>query len=60
MKVSDVMKSLEKMDPESEIVLKHLYASPKVVMTKIRVYSWEGRVVIDGYQREAPQSNEEG
>jgi hypothetical protein len=52
MKVSDVIKSLETMDPDSEIVLKHLYTSPEVVMKKIRVYPYHNRVYIDGYDRE--------
>ena len=52
MKVSEVMKSLETMDPDSEIVLKHLYTCPEVIMKKIRVYRYHGRVYIDGYEKE--------
>ena len=46
------MKSLSTMDPDSEVVLKHLYTSPEVVMKKIRVYPYHGRVYVDGYERE--------
>tara|TARA_B100000131_G_scaffold268081_1_gene266698 strand:- start:17352 stop:17525 length:174 start_codon:yes stop_codon:yes gene_type:complete len=53
MKVSDVMRSLETMNPDAEVVLKHLYTQPEVIMTKIRVYHLGDRVVIDGYEREA-------
>tara|TARA_A100000164_G_scaffold237484_1_gene210902 strand:- start:649 stop:831 length:183 start_codon:yes stop_codon:yes gene_type:complete len=52
MKVRDLMKSLSTMDPDSEVVLKHLYTSPEVVMKKIRVYPYHGRVYVDGYERE--------
>lgn len=56
MKVRDLMKSLESVNPDSEVVLKHLYTSPEVIMTKIRVYSYHGRVYVDGYEREKHES----
>jgi len=58
MKVCDLMKSLGTMDPESEVVLKHLYTNPGVIMKKIRVYAYHGRVYVDGYERESEHPNE--
>lgn len=52
MKVCDLMKALSSMDPDKEVVLKHLYTSPPVIMKKIRVYAWKDRVVVDGYSQE--------
>jgi hypothetical protein len=53
MKVSDLIKSLSAEDPDKEVVFKHLYTSPPVIMKKIRVYPWNGRVVVDGFSQEA-------
>lgn len=52
MKVRDLMKSLATQNPDADVVLKHLYTNPEVVMTKIRVYKWRERVVVDGYDQE--------
>lgn len=52
MKVREVMKSLKSMDPDAEIVLKHLYTYPTVIMKRIRIYPYKGRVYIDGYEKE--------
>jgi len=41
------------MDPSKEVVFKHLFTSPPVIMKKIRVYAWDDRVVVDGYEQEA-------
>ncbi len=56
MKVNDLIKALQRMNPEDEIVLKHLYTSPPVVMKTIRVYEFDGRVFVDGFNQE--KSNE--
>jgi hypothetical protein len=53
MKVSDLIESLSSMDPSKEVVFKHLFTSPPVIMKKIRVYAWDDRVVVDGYEQEA-------
>mgnify|MGYP003113039408 FL=1 len=52
MKVKDLIENLKSMNPEDEIVLKHLYTDPPIVMKSIRVYKWEGRVYIDGFDKE--------
>lgn len=52
MKVKDLIENLKSMNPEDEIVLKHLYTDPPVVMKSIRVYKWDGRVYIDGFSQE--------
>ena len=52
MKVRDLIKSLSYMKQDDEVVLKHLYTDPEIIMTKIRVYQIGGRVVVDGYERE--------
>ena len=52
MKVSDLQKQLSYMKPDDEVVLKHLYTHPEVIMQKIRVYVQNKRVVIDGYDQE--------
>jgi hypothetical protein len=52
MKVSDLIKLLSSMDPSKEVVFKHLFTSPPVIMKKIRVYAWDDRVVVDGYNQE--------
>ena len=54
MKVKDLIKSLESHDPEKTIVMKNLYRcsrDPDYVMRKIRSYSWNDQVIIDGYER---------
>ena len=53
MKVKDLIEKLSCMNPNDDVVLKHLYSSPEVIMKKIRVYSWEDRIIIDGYEKEA-------
>tara|TARA_A100001515_G_scaffold134464_3_gene124590 strand:+ start:702 stop:875 length:174 start_codon:yes stop_codon:yes gene_type:complete len=52
MKVKDLIENLKSMNPEDEIVLKHLYTDPPIVMKSIRVYNWSGRVYIDGFNQE--------
>lgn len=55
MKVKDLLKSLSDYDPEEEIVMKNLYANPlepSYCMSKIRVYRWGDRIIIDGYDRQ--------
>lgn len=52
MKVKDLIENLKSMNPEDEIVLKHLYTDPPVVMKTIRVYEWKDRVCIDGFNQE--------
>ena len=52
MKVKDLIENLKSMNPEDEIVLKHLYTDPPIVMKNIRVYKWDGRVYIDGFDKE--------
>ena len=52
MKVNDLIESLRAEDPNKEVVFKHLYTSPPVIMKKIRVYPWKGRVVVDGHSQE--------
>ena len=52
MKVKDLIENLKSMNPEDEIVLKHLYTDPPIVMKTIRVYKWDGRVYIDGFDKE--------
>lgn len=52
MKVKDLLKALGYMNPNDDVVLRHLYTNPEVVMTQIRAYHSKGRVVIDGYNRE--------
>ena len=57
MKVKDLIENLKSMNPEDEIVLKHLYTDPPVVMKTIRVYKWDGRVYIDGFDQEKPNES---
>ena len=57
MKVNELIKSLQGMNPDDEIVLKHLYTSPPVVMKTIRVYNYKGRVFIDGFNQEQPSED---
>ena len=57
MKVRDLIKALAHMNPDDDIVLKHLYTSPEIIMTKIRVYPQGQRVMIDGYEREFKGKN---
>lgn len=55
MKVKDLILKLQNQNPESEVVMKNLYASPHdpaYVMKEIRAYRWKDRVVIDGFQRQ--------
>ena len=54
MKVKDLIRSLSDYDPETEIVLKNLYANPleaSYVLSKIRVYKWGDRIIVDGYDK---------
>ena len=54
MKVADLIDSLQKQDPNDDIVMKNLYANPiepGYVMTKIRVYKWGNQVFVDGYDK---------
>ena len=57
MKVRDLIDSLSNYEPDDDIVLKHLYTNPEVVMTTLRVYKWHGRVVVDGYNQEKNNEN---
>lgn len=54
MKVHEVIKQLKEMNPEDDVVLKSI--EPNItepsIMKNIRVYNWNGRVTIDGYDRE--------
>lgn len=52
MKVKDLINQLNHFKPEDEIVLKARDGREFIVNLKLRVYSWEGRAVIDGYHRE--------
>tara|TARA_R110001583_G_scaffold17201_1_gene69844 strand:- start:210 stop:395 length:186 start_codon:yes stop_codon:yes gene_type:complete len=52
MKVRDLLKQLSHQDPDDEVVMKHLYTSPEIIMKKIRVYPYRGRVIVDGYEQE--------
>ena len=55
MKVKDLIKSLEAQNPEDVVVMKNLYSNPlepSYVMKKLRVYKYNGEVVVDGYDRE--------
>ena len=56
MKVSDVLKQLSVMNPDDEVVLRHLGSRPLETMKKIRVYKLQNRVIIDGYERETHES----
>jgi len=55
-KVRDVLKQLSVMNPDDEVVLRHLGSRPLETMKKIRVYKSQNRVIIDGYEREAHES----
>ena len=60
MKVKDLLKSLSSYDPEEEIVMKNLYANPlepSYCLSKIRVYKWGGRIIVDGYEKKPFESN---
>ena len=60
MKVKDLIKNLDYLDPESEIVLRPLYQNPlgpTYVMKKIRAYTYQDRVIIDGYEKEINHGN---
>ena len=60
MKVKDLMKSLSYLNQESDIVLRPLYQNPlepTYVMKKIRAYTYNDRVIIDGYDKEKESGN---
>ena len=60
MKVKDLIRNLESQNLEDEVVMKNLYCNssePAYVMKKIRVYKWNGEVVVDGYGRERRNGN---
>ena len=60
MKVKDLIKSLDYLDPESEIVLRPLYQNPlepTYVMKRIRAYNQGTRVIIDGWEKEIVHGN---
>ncbi len=52
MKVKDLIRQLEWFDPEEEIVLKERDGRVLNYHRSIRAYTWEGRVLIDGYNPE--------
>jgi len=59
MKVKELIGMLASQNPEDKIVMKNLYCNQhesSYVMKKIRVYNWEGEVVVDGYDREFKKS----
>ena len=54
MKVKDVIRQLEVLDPEEDIVMKNLFANSfedPYVLTQVRVYKYKGKVYIDGYSK---------
>jgi hypothetical protein len=51
-KVKDLIRQLEWFDPEEEIVLKERDGRVLNYHRSIRAYTWEGRVLIDGYNPE--------
>jgi hypothetical protein len=55
-KVSDVIEQLSRMNPDDEVVLRHLGSRSFETMKKIRVYKSQNRVIIDGYERETHES----
>ena len=60
MKVKDLVKSLSYLNQELDIVLRPLYQNPlesTYVMKKIRAYASDGRVIIDGYDKEKDSGN---
>ncbi len=60
MKVKDVIKNLESYNPEAEIVLRPLYQNPlepTYIMKKIRSYTQQDIVIIDGYEKEVIRGN---
>ena len=52
MKVKDLIEKLKYFNSETEIVLKHKDGRQVVINKDIRVYAWEGRAIIDGYNQE--------
>ena len=52
MKIKDLIRQLEWFDPEAEIVLKERDGRTFNYHRNIRVFQWEGRVLIDGYNPE--------
>ena len=54
MKVKDLIKQLQQLEPEETIVMKNLQANPledPYVLLDIRAYSYNGQVLIDGYNK---------
>lgn len=54
MKVKDLIVRLQEQNPETEVVLKNLYANPlepSYVLSKVRVYKWGDKVIVDGYDK---------
>jgi len=52
MKVKDLIKQLNHFDPNEDIVLKEKDGRETPINLNLRVYKWEGRTIIDGYNRE--------
>ena len=52
MKIKDLIRQLEGFDPDAEIVLKERDGRTFNYHRNIRVFQWEGRVLIDGYNPE--------
>ena len=51
-KIKDLIRQLEGFDPEEKIVLKERDGRTLHYHRNIRVFHWEGRVLIDGYNPE--------
>ena len=54
MKVKDLIKQLQQLEPEETIVMKNLQANPlesPYVLLDIRAYNYNGQVFIDGYNK---------
>ena len=51
-KVRDLISQLEQHNPESDIVLKENDGRNENHQRQIRVYLWDGRVQVDGYDPE--------
>ena len=52
MKVKDLISRLKKLKPDYDIVLKHSDCGEEVVNLQMRVYVWNDRVIIDGWDKE--------
>ena len=55
MKVKDLIIRLKEQNPETDVVLKNLYANPlepSYVLREVRVYKWGDKVIVDGYDKE--------